>query len=219
MKTRLFFSLIITMISSITYAQFEFGYLFGAGITDIYEKTTDNIIDNTYSPAIGFTGGVFCQQGIISQNLYVKADLRVSQKGAMRTFLFAQGQFSSKYREDVYYAELPILLQFKFFPYLKIQAGISNSFRLNLKKNKYGYFDDSAINYDSRYDLGYVIGLIAEYKQYFLEFNYNSSLIKIANYWRLQGNISSDDITYYNRTMFFTFGYKLFSNANDLSNK
>lgn len=214
MKKTILISIIISLSFLNILAQFDIGYFSGIGTTNIIIDSKPGIIDKSYSEGIGFTMGGLVEYTLIDEHLFLKSGISFSEKGAFYPlYNTLDGSVVSKRRENVYYLESPIILQFKFFPLLKLQAGIYNAIRLNMKKNEYGDYENSYVHYTDRYDLGYIIGVNLEYHRFFLEINYQKglkSLGKIARWdFNLNKLVLSNESKFYNQNLFFTLGYKL----------
>lgn len=194
--------------------QWEVGFSSGIGMTDIWEKTKYGYISNFYSKGIGYTLNGFMNYTLYKEHLYFRTGIAFCEKGASVPAYNEEIERVGKRRENVYYIESPLQLQFRFFPMFKLQMGIYNAYRLNMKPDEYGIYDDSHVHYDSRYDVGYTAGVIFEYKRYVLEACYSRSIKSIGRFSRwdydLQQVVTSDEILYYNKTLLFTFGYKIF---------
>src|SRR3972149_7460241 len=213
MKKILF--LLIIFSQGKAFAQVEISYLSGIGTTNIIPKTNMGVINTNYTEGLGFTMGCIAEYPIFKGHLYVKSGLFFSEKGALRSSNPYDSSLLGKRREDVYYVESPIQLQFKFFPMFKLQAGIYNAMRLNMFPNEYGGYDDSYAHYENRYDFGYIAGLNFGYKRFVFEVNFLKSIkrVGVESRWDSEQNkiVLSDDIRYYNQNLFFTLGYKLFT--------
>jgi len=212
-KLTLFIHLLILPTIYIS-GQWNAGFSSGIGVTDIMAKTKPRIIDNHYSEGIGFTLNGFINYTLYKEHLYFRTGIAFCEKGASVPVYDTGGNVLGKRRENVYYIESPLQLQFRFFPIFKLQAGIYNAYRLNMKPDEYGMYDDSYVHYDSRYDIGYTVGVIFEYKRYVLEACYGRSIKSIGRTSRwdsdLQRVVTSDEVSFYNKTLLFTFGYKIF---------
>jgi len=192
--------------------QWEIGFSSGIGTTDIVEKNKPGVFDNTYSEGIGYSLGGFVNYSLYKEHLFFKTGMFFSEKGAYYP-IYGSGSILGKRRENVYYLETPLQLQFRFFTMFRLQAGIYNAYRLNMKPNEYGMYDASHVQYDSRYDIGYTAGAIIEYKKFVFEVNYGESIKSIGRVRKkdenLQGYVKSDETTFYNKTLIFSFGYKI----------
>ncbi|MBN2521361.1 MAG: outer membrane beta-barrel protein [Bacteroidales bacterium] len=216
MKKLKLFLFCLNLISISLFSQVEAGFLTGIGRTDILEK---GITSEGYKAGLGYTLGGFLNYAIFKEHLFFKTALTFNEKGAYYPSYHSSYTGKGKRRENVYYLDLPLQLQFRFFPSFKLQAGIYNAIRLNMKPNEYGGFDNSFVGYDGRYDIGYTAGIIFEYKEFILEASYGKSLRSIGriSYWdeNLQKFMKSDNTQFYNQTLFFTFGYKIFTGSKD----
>lgn len=195
------------------HGQWEISFLSGIGTTDIMEKNKPGVFDNTYAKGLGYSLGGFVNYPLYKGHIYFKTGIAFSEKGAYHP-IYGSGRIWGKKRENVYYLESPLQLQLRFFSVFKFQGGIYNAYRLNMKPNEYGMYEASHVQYDSRHDVGYTAGAVIEYKKFVFEVNYSESIRSIGKVRKkddnLQRYVLSDETTFYNKTLIFSFGYKIF---------
>ncbi|MBN2521360.1 MAG: hypothetical protein JXB17_12680 [Bacteroidales bacterium] len=217
MKKLKLLSFFLVLVSLNSFSQISAGFMSGIGYTNILITSGQpGYINNKYEAGLGYTLGGFVLFRLFREYLFLKSCMDFSEKGTFYNYYFGENNsFKVSRRENVYYLEMPVQLQFRFFPIFKLHAGIYNAVRLNMKPNEDGTYDDSYVAYDGRYDIGYTTGIIFEYKKYMLEASFGKSLRSLGRevYWdeNLQKFMKSDDTRFYNQTLFFTFGYKIFT--------
>lgn len=83
--------------------------------------------------------------------------------------------------------------------------------------DKYGIYNNSYVYYNNRYDFGYCVGILFEYKQIIIEANYSKSIKPIGNLSEWDFNqdkiIVNDNVRFYNNNIIVSFGYKIFNSS------
>jgi len=215
-KMKKFITISLLTLSYISlFSQVEIIFSSGIGTTNIISKSIPGVIDDTYTSGLGYILESAGQFTLFKEHLFLKSGLNFSEKGAYYPIYNSMdGSIIGKRRENVYYLELPIQLQFRFFPLFKLQGGIYNALRLNMKEDEFGSYNSSYVNYDNIFDFGYIYGINLEYKKFIFEVNYSKSINSIGRrgIWDFDLNkiVKSNDTKFYNQTLFFKFGIKIF---------
>ena len=209
MRNVLFLLIIISQANA--FAQVEISYLSGIGTINI-------VPGNPYSKGLGYTTGGIVEYPIFKEHLFIKSGLFFSGKGAYYPIYHSYDHsILGKLRENVYYLESPIQLQFRFLSIFKLQAGIYNAVRLNTAGSEDGLDLNSFVQYNNRHDIGYIAGLNFGYKRFIFEVNYLKSIKSLGKglKWDSGQNkyVLSNDTRFYNQNLFFTIGYKIWTGS------
>lgn len=147
---------------------------------------------------------------MMSDQLSLSFGALVSNQGAKYDY-FDERDGQQKYKVDLDYVQVPLLLNYYVVPGLAVKTGVQPGFKMRAKAK----YDDATIDLDdlytmdrlltgddvkvSTFDLSIPVGISYEYNNLVLDARYNWGLVKVMNV----GD------AFYNRAFMLTLGYKL----------
>ncbi len=207
MQKKIIVILLSVFFSQVVYAQINYGIKFGMNYSKV--TSTNNFtgieIVNINKFKLGFHIGLVAKIPI-SKKISINAELLYSDKGSANN----KGEKSSYYEFNLYYIDLPIIVNYELAESLFFQIGIEPGFLSS--SNFVDYYKEGILDYNP-FDFEMLFGLEYHMKKVGMGVRYQQSVIPIfSSEYRSAGGENQGTVKLYNKNIQLYFTYLFRSN-------